>query len=94
MTEQLLTPKQVAEILQCSQSFVLERARKGELVGNRIGGPKRPRWRFERSAVEAYIQQSEYQPTSIDRPTPKPLIKPAVGLPLLDRICAKRNIKY
>lgn len=85
-----LTVKDVAKMLNCSETFVLERARSGELIGCRMGRL----WRFQKEAVENYINLCEVRPSpKVGRP--KKIVKPtSAGLPLLTRLAAERGIKF
>jgi len=49
--QQLLTPKQVAEILQVHPESVLRSLRKGILIGHKIGGV----WRVTQDDLEMFI---------------------------------------
>jgi excisionase family DNA binding protein len=51
-TEQLLTAKQVAELLQITEAWVHEQARDGELPSIQLGRYRR----FEASDVRAWIE--------------------------------------
>lgn len=86
----LLTTKQVAELLSCSQTFVLDRARSGELIGSRLGS----HWRFTQSAVDAFLVRCEYVPVESKAKKPLAVIRPNASLPILDRLCAQRKIEY
>ena len=56
----LLTTKQVAEQLNCGETFVLERARAGDIAGYRLKGDgKRSVWRFSQDAVDAYLRECQ-----------------------------------
>jgi excisionase family DNA binding protein len=48
---EVLTPAQVAELLQVPEGAVLELAESGELPGRRVG----EEWRFSRAAVLAWL---------------------------------------
>ena len=47
----MLTPEQAAELLQVSETEVVELAEAGKLPGRRIGD----RWRFSRPALIAWL---------------------------------------
>lgn len=86
----LLTVKDVAAILNCSHSFVLERARSGELIGCRMGRL----WRFSQGAVDNYVQLCEVRPKAKGG-LPRRVVKNStVGLPILSALAAKRGIKF
>ena len=87
---QLLTAREVAEVLNCSQSFVLERARSGELIGCRMGRL----WRFSREAVDNYIGLCEVRPSPKSGTSKRVVKNTVVGLPILTRLAAERGIKF
>lgn len=83
----LLTVKQVAERLNCSESFVYNIARAGKLTGLRMEGM----WRFSPSAVDDYIEKSTHAPTELQKPLTK---RPSLSrLPMLAAAAKKRGIK-
>lgn len=51
--DRLLTPAQVAEILNVSVDEVVELVMQGRLRGMRVGSP--PRWRVEEASVAVYL---------------------------------------
>ena len=89
-TVQLLSVREVAAILNCSQSFILARARRGELTGYRMGRL----WRFSREAVDNYIGLCEVQPSPKSGTAKRVVKNTAVGLPILTRLAAERGIKF
>jgi excisionase family DNA binding protein len=56
-TPEVLTPAQLAELLQVDEDVVVELAEQGELPGRKVG----EKWRFSRTAVLAWLgeEQSE-----------------------------------
>lgn len=55
MTEQLLTPEQVAERLQMSKLTIMDYLRKGKLKGIKFGRI----WRIKEEALEEFINKQE-----------------------------------
>lgn len=85
MTTNLLKTKDVAQQLNCSETFVLDLARSGAVRALKIGS----HWRFDQRDVDAYLNRSEFKPQSqaaIVRPEPAQV----PGLPLLDRFKKRR----
>jgi hypothetical protein len=78
--QELLTPKQVAEWLQVSTTFVKEHA--AELGGVRIGGSvnKAGHWRFRENSVQSWINGGGSSPSqrrpneTPSRPEPKRMV--------------------
>jgi excisionase family DNA binding protein len=52
---EVLTPAQLAELLQVDEEAVVELAEQGELPGRKVGDE----WRFSRSAVLAWLGEQE-----------------------------------
>lgn len=50
-TPEVLTPAQLAELLQADEEAVVELAEQGELPGRKVG----EEWRFSRSAILAWL---------------------------------------
>ena len=55
MTPNLLTAKQVAELLQWNPYTILKKAEKGELPGFKLGRE----WRFKQVDIEAWIEDKK-----------------------------------
>lgn len=55
MQDELLTTKEVAEILKCSEETAKRRLRRGEIAGLKTGNE----WRVWRSAVTEYLRNQE-----------------------------------
>lgn len=50
-----LTPREAAELLRMSEGTLLRLARSSAIPGKRVGG----RWKFSRSALEAFVNDSD-----------------------------------
>lgn len=84
----LLKTKQVAELLNCSETFVLDLARSGEVRALKLGG----HWRFDEKDIDAYLRRSVFEPPAKNeavRPEPAKV----AGLPILDRFAKRRGVK-
>lgn len=53
--DDILGPKEVAQILRLTDRTVKKMANEGELTGFRIS----KRWRFRRASIDAYVRQRE-----------------------------------
>jgi excisionase family DNA binding protein len=54
-TPEVLTPAQLAELLQVDEETVVELAQRGELPGRMVGGE----WRFSRTAVLGWLGEEQ-----------------------------------
>ena len=52
------TPSEAARHIRCSRSFLLRKARSGEIRGHRLGRG----WRFHIDALDAFMQRSREPP--------------------------------
>jgi len=55
MPDEILEAKEVASLLKVSVRSITRLAEKGELVGFKVGDL----WRFQRSDIEAYIEEQK-----------------------------------
>lgn len=86
----LLTPKEVAAILNCSETYVLDHAKSGDIPSHRFPGKQRDMWRFHPDEIDGYIESMRHQP----KQAPKPKRKTTkAATPLLAELAAKRGIK-
>jgi excisionase family DNA binding protein len=84
----LLKTKDVAAILNCGQTYVLELARSGRLRALKLGS----HWRYRSEDVEAFQRASVYEADASPQSPKKPA--PSVpGLPLLESICQRRGVR-
>ncbi|WP_257266732.1 helix-turn-helix domain-containing protein [Endozoicomonas sp. ONNA2] len=58
MTNEILTIKQVADYLQVNERTIYKLASEEKIPAFKVGGS----WRFQRTAIETWIQQQSTQP--------------------------------
>jgi excisionase family DNA binding protein len=90
----LLKAKQVAQQLNCGVTTVLTLARSGDLPAVKLN-PTKPNseWRFRQEDVEAFLQRATYRAAIVPMPMATSTLGPRPGLPMLDRICARKGIQ-
>jgi len=69
VTEALLTLRDVAHLLNVSERTVFRLMEQGEITGIQIGGEgKGRRWRFEPTAIDAYLERQRPKREQEDSP--------------------------
>lgn len=86
----LLTVKQVAAKLNCSETYVIDRAKSGEIPSHRFPGKHRDMWRFNEEEIDGYIESKRHEPKAAPKAKRK-VVKAAT--PILSQLAAKRGIK-